>query len=96
MFIACIDGLTGVKKAFHAVLPETRIQRCIIHQVRQSLTYVSCKDRKAFVADLRMIHQAPTREAAEERLLEAGEWWGDRYAVASHILGSTRICSLRT
>ena len=52
IFIACIDGLTGFKDAIHAVFPQTQIQRCIIHQVRQSLQYVSWKDRKAFVADL--------------------------------------------
>jgi putative transposase len=82
IFIACIDGLTGFKEAIHAVFPKTQIQRCIIHQVRQSLTYVSWKDRKAFVADLRTIYQAPTREAGEERLLELGERWGEKYAVA--------------
>ena len=82
VFIACIDGLTGFKEAIHAVFPQTHIQRCVIHQVRQSLTYVSWQDRKAFVADLRTIYQAPTREAGEERLLELGERWGERYAVA--------------
>jgi transposase-like protein len=80
--IACIDGLTGFKEAIHTVFPQTQIQRCIIHQVRQSLSYVSWKDRKAFVADLKRIYQAPTREAAELQLLELGERWGERYAVA--------------
>jgi transposase-like protein len=82
IFIACIDGLTGFKEAIHAVFPQTQIQRCIIHQVRHSLTYVSWNDRKAFVSDLRTIYQAPTREAGEERLLELGERWGEKYAVA--------------
>ena len=82
IFIACIDGLSGFKEAIHAVFPKTQIQRCIIHQVRQSLQYVSWKDRKAFVSDLRTIYQAPTREAGEERLLELGERWGDKYVVA--------------
>ena len=82
IFIACIDGLTGFREAIQAVFPQTHIQRCIIHQVRQSLNYVSWKDRKAFVADLKTIYQAPTREAAELRLLELGERWGERYAVA--------------
>jgi putative transposase len=82
IFIACIDGLTGFKEAIVAVFPKTQIQRCIIHQVRHSLTYVSWKDRKAFVADLRTVYGAPTREAAEVKLLELGERWGDRYAVA--------------
>ena len=82
MYIACIDGLTGFREAIHAVFPHTHIQRCIIHQVRQSLTYVAWKDRKAFVADLKTIYQAPTREAAELRLLELGERWGNTCAVA--------------
>jgi transposase-like protein len=82
IFIACIDGLTGFKAAIQAVFPRTQIQRCIIHQIRQSLTSVSWKDRKAFVADLRAISQAPTREAAEGKLLELGERWGKTYAVA--------------
>lgn len=82
VFIACIDGLNGFKDAIHAVFPRTQIQRCIIHQVRQSLTYVSWKDRKAFVADLRTIYQAPTREAAETRLLELSERWSATYPMA--------------
>jgi putative transposase len=82
IFIACIDGLTGFKDAIQAVFPRAQIQRCIIHQVRQSLTYVSWKDRKAFVADLRTIYQAPTRESAETRLLELSERWSAIYPMA--------------
>jgi transposase-like protein len=82
IFIACIDGLNGFKDAIQAVFPRAQIQRCIIHQVRQSLTYVSWKDRKAFVADLRTIYQAPTREAAETRLLELSERWSATYPMA--------------
>src|SRR5215213_150015 len=82
IFIACIDGLTGFKDAIQAVFPHAQIQRCIIHQVRQSLTYVSWKDRKAFVADLRSIYQAPTREAAETRLLDVAEKWSGTYPMA--------------
>src|SRR5919199_3225987 len=82
IFIACIDGLTGFKDAIHAVFPQTHIQRCIIHQVRQSLQYVSWKDRKAFAADLRTVSAAPTRQAAAKRRLELGERWGEKYAVA--------------
>lgn len=82
VFLACVDGLTGFKTAIQAVFPKTQIQRCIIHQVRQSLTYVTWKDRKAFVCDLRAIYQAPTREAAEEELLHLSDKWGSTYAVA--------------
>lgn len=82
ILIACIDGLSGFKDAIQAVFPRTQIQRCIIHQVRQSLTYVSWKDRKAFTADLKNIYQAPTREAAETRLLEVAERWSATYPMA--------------
>ena len=82
IFIACIDGLTGFKDAIQAVFPRTQIQRCLIHQVRQSLTYVSWKDRKAFTTDLKTISQAPTREAAEMKLLELAERWSERYPMA--------------
>ena len=82
ILIACVDGLTGFKAAIHAVFPHTHIQRCVIHQVRHSLSYVTWKDRKAFVADLKTIYQAPTREAAETNLLKLGEKWGKQYAIA--------------
>jgi len=82
IFIACIDGLSGFKEAIHAVFPRTQIQRCLVHQVRQSLTYVAWKDRKAFTADLKTIYQAPTREAAEMQLLELAEKWSTIYPMA--------------
>jgi transposase-like protein len=82
IFIACIDGLTGFKDAIHAVFPQTEIQRCIIHQIRHSLQYVAWKDRKAFVADLKQVYQASTREKAESHLLQLGETWGNKYAIA--------------
>lgn len=82
IFIACVDGLTGFSDAIAAIFPRTAVQRCVIHQVRQSLTYVAWKDRKAFAADLRAIYQAPTRDLAETRLLEVGERWSGQYAVA--------------
>lgn len=79
ILIACIDGLMGFKEAIQTVFPNTQIQRCVIHQVRHSLSYVSSKDRQAFVADLKAIYQAPTREAAETRLLELDARWGKSY-----------------
>jgi putative transposase len=82
VFIACIDGLTGFKEAILSVFPQTRIQRCIIHQIRSSLKYIPWKDRKAFVVDLKTIYQAPTREAAEANLRKLEETWGDRYAIS--------------
>lgn len=82
VFLACVDGLTGFKAAIQAVFPKTHIQRCVIHQVRYSLNYVTWNDRKAFVRDLRTIYQAATREAAETALLQLSESWGAKYAIA--------------
>jgi len=82
ILIACMDGLTGFKEAVQAVFPNTVIQRCVIHQIRNSLKYVSWKDRKAFMSDLRQVYGAPTREAAETGLLHLSEVWSGRYAVA--------------
>lgn len=82
IFIACMDGLTGFSDAVHAVFPKTEIQRCIIHQIRNSLRYVAWKDRKAFVHDLKAVYRAPNREVAETNLLHLGEKWNDKYAMA--------------
>jgi putative transposase len=82
VFLAAIDGLTGFKDAIASVFPKTRVQRCIIHQIRYSLKYVVWKDRKAFVADLKTIYQALTREQAEANLLKLEETWGGKYGAA--------------
>lgn len=82
IFIASVDGLTGFSDAIHSVFPKTQIQRCIIHQIRNSLKYVASKDRKAFVKDLKTIYKAPNRETAENNLLRLDEQWSDKYAIA--------------
>ena len=87
ILIACMDGLTGFKDAILAVFPKTEIvvavqRRCVIHQIRNSLKYISWKDRKAFMVDLRQVYGAPTREAAEAALEALDEKWSGRYAVA--------------
>lgn len=82
IFIACIDGLTGFKEAIQSVFPLAEIQRCVIHQIRNSLKYITWKDRKEFSRDLKSIYQAPTREAAEANLTTLAEKWRDQYAIA--------------
>src|SRR5215471_4426132 len=82
MLIACMDGLTGFADAVRSIFPKTLIQRCIIHQIRNSLKYVTWKDQKAFMADLRPVYQAATREAGELALLELDEKWSHKYAMA--------------
>lgn len=82
ILIASVDGLTGFSDAIHAVFPKTQVQRCIIHQIRNSLKYVASKDRKAFVKDLKTVYKAPNRETAEKNLLRLNEQWSDKYAIA--------------
>ncbi|MCG2784380.1 MAG: IS256 family transposase [Anaerolineae bacterium] len=82
VFIAAIDGLTGFKEAIQAVFPQTKVQRCIIHQIRNSLKYVVWKDRKAFVADLKTVYQAATREEAQSNLSKLEQTWSGKYGAA--------------
>ena len=82
IFIAAIDGLTGFKDAIQSVFLETKVQRCVIHQIRYSLKYVVWKDRKAFVADLKTVYQAATREEAEANLHKLEQTWKSKYAAA--------------
>lgn len=85
ILIACVDGLSGFPQAIEAVYPETRIQLCIVHMVRNSLKFVSWKDYKAVTRDLRKIYQAPT-EAEARRALEAfGKAWDEKYCQISKI-----------
>jgi transposase-like protein len=82
ILIACMDGLSGFSEAVQAVFPKALVQRCILHQIRNSLKYVVWKDQDEFVRDLKAIYQAATREQAETALLTLGEKWNDKYAVA--------------
>jgi putative transposase len=82
VLLASIDGLSGFKDAIQAVFPKTQVQRCVIHQIRQSLKYVIWKDRKAFSADLKTVYQAVTREQAEANLLQLEQTWGNQYGTA--------------
>jgi len=79
ILIACIDNLNGFPQAINAVYPQTEIQTCIVHQIRNSLKYVASKDHKAFMKDLRPVYQAETLELAELRLDELDEKWGKKY-----------------
>ena len=79
ILIACIDNLNGFPQAINAVYPQTDIQTCIVHQIRNSLKYVASKDQKAFMKDLKPVYQAETLELAELRLDELDEKWGKKY-----------------
>lgn len=83
IFIACVDGLTGFPAAIETVFPQTQVQLCIVHLVRNSLNYVSYKDRKAVAADLKQVYSAPTVEAAEQALLVFAQCWDKLYPTIS-------------
>lgn len=82
VLIACVDGLSGFKDAIHAVFPKARVQRCILHQIRNSLKYVSYTEQDDFMRDLKPVYQAATREEAEMALLTLSEKWSQKYTVA--------------
>jgi len=79
VLIFAIDGLNGFNQAIQAVYPKAEIQRCIVHQIRSSLRYVSWKDRKAVANDLKAIYTAPTEEDGELALTEFNDIWGKKY-----------------
>lgn len=79
ILIACVDGLKGFPDAINSVYPQTHIQLCIIHMVRNSLKYVSWKDYKAVTSGLKTVHQAPTEEAALMALDVFAGAWDDKY-----------------
>ena len=79
ILIASVDNLAGFSEAIKAVYPKTEIQKCIIHQIRNSTKYVSYKDIKQFMADLKLVYQAATEEQALDMLDRLDEKWGQKY-----------------
>ena len=79
IMVICADGLSGIKEAITAAFPNTEYQRCIVHQVRNTLKYVPDKDRKAFATDLKTIYHAATEEKAREALDTVSEKWNPKY-----------------
>jgi transposase-like protein len=81
--IAAVDGLTGFPEAINAVFPKTEVQLCMVHMVRNSVKYVSYKDRKAVTAGLKEIYLAPSEPAAREALDRFAEKWDTRFPMIS-------------
>ena len=79
ILVICADGLTGMKEAIAAAYPKTEYQRCIVHQVRNTLKYVADKDRKPFAADLKTIYHAPNEQKAAEARDKVTEKWSEKY-----------------
>ena len=79
ILILCADGLTGLKEAISAIYPKTEYQRCIVHQIRNSLKYVPYTDRKELAKDLKTVYTAPTADSGYEALIEIEDKWKNKY-----------------
>jgi transposase-like protein len=79
ILIACVDGLTGFPQAIEAVFPKTEIQQCIIHQIRNTTKFVSYKDIKPLMVDLKRVYAAPTEDIAISELDLFDDKWGSKY-----------------
>jgi transposase-like protein len=79
IFVICADGLSGIKEAIAAAFPKTEYQRCIVHQVRNTLKYVGDRNKRDFAADLKSIYHAPDEEAARNNLRDVTKKWEDQY-----------------
>ncbi len=79
ILILCADGLTGIKEAIAAAYPNTEYQRCLVHQVRNTLKYVADRDRKQFAKDLKTIYNAPSEKEGRQALDEVTAAWEEKY-----------------
>jgi len=83
ILIASVDGLTGFPEAIQTIYPNTEVQLCVVHQIRNSLRYVGSKHHKAFMVDLKRVYQALNKQAAETALDELESLWGDKYPIVT-------------
>ena len=81
ILIACMDGLKGLPQAIQTVFPSANIQTCIVHQIRNSMKYISSKDKKSFMKDLKEVYKAATEELALAQLDKLKETWGNSYGM---------------
>jgi putative transposase len=78
-----VDGLKGLPEAIESVFPNAEVQLCIVHMVRNSLKFLSYKDRKKIASDLKEVYRATTVSQAESALADFGEKWDSRYPMIS-------------
>jgi transposase-like protein len=79
IFIACIDNLNGFAEAIESIFPQTEVQLCIVHQIRNSKKYIAWKDVRAFMNDLHKVYRARTKDGAERQLDKLETTWGQKY-----------------
>ncbi len=82
ILVLCADGLAGLKESVMAAFPNTEYQRCIVHQVRNTLKHVASSDMKEFAKDLKSIYHASTEEKAQENLTKVTDKWSEKYPYA--------------
>ncbi len=75
ILIACVDGLKGFQDAIASVFPETTVQLCIVHQIRNAIKYVASKIQKEFMRDLKLVYQAVNKDVAEKALCDLDTKW---------------------
>lgn len=81
VLIACIDNLKGFAEAIESIYPKAEVQLCVVHQIRNSLRYITSEDQKSFLKDLKKVYQAKNKESAAFNLDELEKKWGDKYPV---------------
>ena len=81
ILIACIDDLKGFPEAIQSVYPNTAVQLCVVHQIRNSIKHVGSKNQKEFLKDLKCFYQAVNKESAKKELLKLEEKWGEQYPI---------------
>lgn len=84
ILIACTDNLSGFEQAILSIYPQADVQSCVVHQIRNSLKYVSSKDKKPFLVDLKLVYKADTLVGAETNLELLVEKWGAKYPVVTN------------
>ncbi len=85
ILITCVDGLSGFEQAIHSVFPQTIVQRCVVHTIRNSLAYIPHKLKSEFMEYLRPVYAAPTKQEAEENLKLLENRWSEKYPMAVNI-----------
>lgn len=81
ILIACVDGLKGFPEAIETIFPNTEVQLCVVHQIRNSLKYVGAKNQKEFMADLKRVYKASTKDLAASELDILANKWNDKYPI---------------
>jgi transposase-like protein len=85
VLIFCVDGLKGFPEAIEQLYPQSQVQLCVVHLIRNSLNYVPWKDKKALAADLKTIYNAPSEQAAEQALEDFENKWNQLYPSVAQV-----------